>query len=419
MKPCTDERLMMRPRPRDRMCGRTSLTKRMTPKTLMSKTPWACSTEVSSAAPIEPMPALLTRTSIRPNRSITCWTTAVTDLSLTTSRSKNVTPRSGATREVSRPVPATSKPAATSASAVCLPMPEEAPVTRATGRFVVIMHSRTHLGNRLVSSWAHCKPISFRCASPRGELSPGRSNGRLRGELAGARRLGDTRRMSRQEGRESTIAAQRTRVRTRPVGVTQPDLLRRLPGEEASRRRLVAEHGRCPPGVREGRKEWGTRAGLSRHGRPQWRSVAHDRSRHTRNTRYNYRGTSSQQPSPHGAVTRSASVWTGRRQGQSLPRARPPINSVGSWRRFCRLHLGANTDSGSGRGETGYLADLHMYGRPAAAAGSVRRGPGPRRTLAGTRAVGDPPPFSSSHDATVPPWFAATQPNRLASLPEG
>ena len=63
MNPCTDERLMMRPRPRARMCGRTSFTMRMTPKTLMSKTPWACATEVSSAAPIEPMPALLTRTS--------------------------------------------------------------------------------------------------------------------------------------------------------------------------------------------------------------------------------------------------------------------------------------------------------------------------------------------------------------------
>ena len=80
MNPMTDERLMMRPRPWARMCGRTSFVIRMTPKTLMSKTPWACATEFSSAAPIEPMPALLTRTSIRPNRSITCWTAAVTDV---------------------------------------------------------------------------------------------------------------------------------------------------------------------------------------------------------------------------------------------------------------------------------------------------------------------------------------------------
>ena len=35
MKPWTDERLMMRPRPWARMCGRTSFTMRMTPKTLM------------------------------------------------------------------------------------------------------------------------------------------------------------------------------------------------------------------------------------------------------------------------------------------------------------------------------------------------------------------------------------------------
>ncbi|MFF5653999.1 hypothetical protein [Streptomyces collinus] len=37
---------------------------RMTPKTPVSKTGRACSTEVSSAAPVEPTPALSTRTSI-------------------------------------------------------------------------------------------------------------------------------------------------------------------------------------------------------------------------------------------------------------------------------------------------------------------------------------------------------------------
>lgn len=35
----------------------------ITPKTLVSNMSWACTTEVSSAAPIEPAPALLTRTS--------------------------------------------------------------------------------------------------------------------------------------------------------------------------------------------------------------------------------------------------------------------------------------------------------------------------------------------------------------------
>src|SRR3990170_499494 len=50
MNPCTDERLMMRPRPRARMCGSTSFTMRMTPKTLMSKTTWASAAEESSVA---------------------------------------------------------------------------------------------------------------------------------------------------------------------------------------------------------------------------------------------------------------------------------------------------------------------------------------------------------------------------------
>ena len=58
-----------------RMCGRTAFVMRMRPKKLMSKTRWSWATELSSAAPAAPMPALLTRTSIRPNRSITRSTT--------------------------------------------------------------------------------------------------------------------------------------------------------------------------------------------------------------------------------------------------------------------------------------------------------------------------------------------------------
>src|SRR5206468_5610437 len=90
-------------------------------------------TELSSLAPDEPTPALLTRTSMRPNLSITCPTAVATDSSLVTSRSTSVTPRAGVAREASRLVPTTSKPAATSAAAVALPMPDDAPVTRATG----------------------------------------------------------------------------------------------------------------------------------------------------------------------------------------------------------------------------------------------------------------------------------------------
>ena len=65
---------MIRPPACARMCGRTALVIRITPKKLMSNTRWSCAMELSSAAPPAPTPALLTSTSIRPNRSITCST---------------------------------------------------------------------------------------------------------------------------------------------------------------------------------------------------------------------------------------------------------------------------------------------------------------------------------------------------------
>jgi len=59
----------------------------MTPKTLMSKS-WRCAIEFSSVAPAGPMPALLTRTSIRPNYASTPSTRDTTDSLLVTSRSR-------------------------------------------------------------------------------------------------------------------------------------------------------------------------------------------------------------------------------------------------------------------------------------------------------------------------------------------
>ena len=79
---------------------------------------------------------------MRPNRSITCWTTVLADSSPVTSRSRNVTRSRGVTREVLRLVPITWKPDAASASAAAVPMPEDAPVTSATGRVAVIRDSR-------------------------------------------------------------------------------------------------------------------------------------------------------------------------------------------------------------------------------------------------------------------------------------
>ena len=48
----------MRPLPCARMCGSTAFVMRITPKTLTLKMRWACSTELSSAAPAEPMPVV-------------------------------------------------------------------------------------------------------------------------------------------------------------------------------------------------------------------------------------------------------------------------------------------------------------------------------------------------------------------------
>src|SRR5437667_180723 len=136
--PSTEEMLMIRPVPAARMCGRTAFVIRTSPKKLMSKTRWSWATELSSAAPAAPVPALLTRTSSRPNRSITRRTTALTDSSLVTSRSRNVTPSRWATPDAFRLVPTTSKPASTSASDAAFPIPEDAPVTSATGLAVFI-----------------------------------------------------------------------------------------------------------------------------------------------------------------------------------------------------------------------------------------------------------------------------------------
>ena len=123
------------------MCGRTAFVIRTSPKKLISKTLWSWATELSSAAPAAPIPALLISTSSRPNRSITRPTVMLTDSSLVTSRSRNVTSSIGATLEVFRLVPTTSNPASTNTSAAAFPMPEEAPVTSAAGLAVVMVDS--------------------------------------------------------------------------------------------------------------------------------------------------------------------------------------------------------------------------------------------------------------------------------------
>src|SRR5215211_5188777 len=133
-KPRTELTLMIRPLPCSRMWGSTARVIRIEPKTLVSNSARVCSIELSSAAPAMPKPALLTRTSIRPDRSSTSRTTPSTDPSSVTSSGRNTTPPRSSPAAARRLVPYTVNPAPTSARAADSPIPADAPVTSATGR---------------------------------------------------------------------------------------------------------------------------------------------------------------------------------------------------------------------------------------------------------------------------------------------
>src|SRR3954470_13528775 len=132
-RPRTELTLMVRPPPCSRICGSTARVIRIEPKTLVSNSARACSIELSSAAPAMPTPALLTSTSIRPDRSSTSRTTPATDRSSVTSSGRNTTPSRFSPAAALRLVPYTVNPAPTSACAAASPMPADAPVTSATG----------------------------------------------------------------------------------------------------------------------------------------------------------------------------------------------------------------------------------------------------------------------------------------------
>src|SRR5215216_1685245 len=121
--PPTDDMLMTRPLCCARMWGRTALVMRMRPKTLTSKTIRSWATELSSLAPDEPMPALLTSTSMRPDRSSTSRTAPATDTSSVTSSGRNTTPPRVSPAATLRLVPYTVNPAPSSARAAALPIP--------------------------------------------------------------------------------------------------------------------------------------------------------------------------------------------------------------------------------------------------------------------------------------------------------
>ena len=110
----------------------------MTPKKLVSNNERACAIELSSAAPRIPNPALLTRTSMRPVRSMTSDTAAWTAVSSVTSSAKVWTPGIGARLWGAREVPNTRNPPFASFTAMAAPIPEDTPVISATGGVDVI-----------------------------------------------------------------------------------------------------------------------------------------------------------------------------------------------------------------------------------------------------------------------------------------
>src|SRR5215211_2263327 len=138
-KPRTELTLMIRPLPCSRMWGSTARIIRIEPKTLVSNSARVCSIELSSAAPAMPRPALLTSTSMRPDRSSSSRTTPATDPSSVTSSGRNTTPPRFSPAAAFRLVPYTVNPAPTSARAAASPIPTDAPVTSATGRVSTAM----------------------------------------------------------------------------------------------------------------------------------------------------------------------------------------------------------------------------------------------------------------------------------------
>ena len=113
-----------------RITGSTARVTRTMPQKLTSSWRWASSTDVNSAAPEMPNPALLSSMSMRPSAARTAWTAAATDASSVTSA---VTWRTDAQPLFScRENSYTVQPCAARYAAAAAPMPELPPVTIAT-----------------------------------------------------------------------------------------------------------------------------------------------------------------------------------------------------------------------------------------------------------------------------------------------
>jgi hypothetical protein len=130
--PTLDVTLTIVPEPRSRIWDTTARVTPITPKVFVSKTCRITSSGVASSAEKRPIPALLTRTSICPNRAIPSATALATLVGSVTS-SAVTSSRSLASNSVGlgdRMVAITFQPRARNIAALALPKPEEHPVIR-------------------------------------------------------------------------------------------------------------------------------------------------------------------------------------------------------------------------------------------------------------------------------------------------
>src|SRR5215467_11045277 len=136
-RPKIEPMLMIRPSCRWRMEGSTARVTRRSPMTFVSKMAFACSVVKASVTPAEPMPALLTSTSILPASARTFVTPVSTDASSRTSTSTVLMPSLRRASAASRFLLCAPRieaytvwPARRRVSAVSRPKPLLAPVIR-------------------------------------------------------------------------------------------------------------------------------------------------------------------------------------------------------------------------------------------------------------------------------------------------
>ncbi len=120
-----------------RSAGTAARRPRIVPRRFTAKTRSTTSMACDSSGPAVPIPALSTRPSTAPKRSIARATIAALPSSVLTSAANDSasSPRSPtqASRSSSRSTPSTDQPSACSLVIAARPMPEAAPVTTAAG----------------------------------------------------------------------------------------------------------------------------------------------------------------------------------------------------------------------------------------------------------------------------------------------